>query len=360
MSAAMGTYMAKKQAKGMLAPLLEEDEDESSSTDSDDTDSSSSSSEMETVKQGPLEKLKSVVVYVVLGLGLVASAGAMALSPAIPIFIMGGLTIANIPYAAIKERSMGKLPSLRAMNSKLREDANQLEDQVDQLSEEIDLLEPEADKAAAIEEELRDIASSQQVNVNHLVELVKENEVILKEMRENLRNRVVQDITGIVIKSDKDNDHAINKLEAKMLSLQIRLHLQEYGVTLDSDKFLLAIGKDPTVPGVITMVQRLMPAAGDDEDSGSDSDSESDDDSVMDMFYLGGEDSGGGSQNGGLGMSLMHCDDKKKHTSSAQHGFQNKSLMHCDKKKHKRWSYFKSFEEEADSKHSEEEEDSKW
>ena len=83
-------YMAKKQAEGMLAPLLNEDKDESS-MDADDTDSSSSS-EVETVKQGPLEKLKSAVVYLGLGLGLVASAGAMVLSPAIPIFIMGGLT----------------------------------------------------------------------------------------------------------------------------------------------------------------------------------------------------------------------------------------------------------------------------
>lgn len=60
MSAKMGSYMAKKQAKGMLAPLLEEDE---SSTDSDDTGDSgnSSSSKVETVKKGLLEKLKSTI-----------------------------------------------------------------------------------------------------------------------------------------------------------------------------------------------------------------------------------------------------------------------------------------------------------
>lgn len=245
----------------------------------------------------------------------------MVLSPAIPIFVMGGLAIANIPYAAIKERSMGKLPALRAMNSKLREDANQLEENVNQLAEEINLLEPKADRAAVVKEQLRDIASSQQVNVDHLVELVKENDVILKKMRENLQNRVVQDIIsiGIVIKSDKDNDQSINKLEARMLSLKIRLQLQEYGVAFDSNKFLLAIGKNPTVPGVINMVQKLMPAAkapkDDDESSGSDSDCNSDDDSVMDMFYFDsrGPSSSGAQRGGpGKGKSLMQC-DKKKH-----------------------------------------------
>merc|ERR1719491_1675228 len=128
-------------------------------------------------------------------------------------------------------------------------------------------------------------------------------------MKENLQNRVVQDIIGIVVKSDKDNNNSINKLEARMLSLKIRLHLQEYGVAFDSNKFLLAIGKSPTSPGVINMVQKLMPAAkapkDDDESSGSDSDCDSDDDSVMDMF------SSTGSQHGGLGGNLMHCDKKK-------------------------------------------------
>lgn len=52
----------------------------------------------------------------------------------------------SIPYAAIKERQIGKIPSLRAMNNKLREDANNLTEEVDILSEEIDILEPEADR----------------------------------------------------------------------------------------------------------------------------------------------------------------------------------------------------------------------
>ena len=122
-------------------------------------------------------------VYIGVSVGCAASVGAMVLSPAIAIFVMGGICIANAPYALFKERQMDKIPSLRAMNNKLREDANNLEDAVDDLSEEIDLLEPEADRAASVEEELRGIAEKQEVNVNKLVELVKENEIILAKMR---------------------------------------------------------------------------------------------------------------------------------------------------------------------------------
>lgn len=93
------------------------------------------------------------------------------------------MQINSVPYSAIKERQIGKIPSLRSLNNKLREDANHLSDEVDNLAEEIDLLEPEADRAAAVEEELRGIADRQEVNVNKLVQLVKDNEVILAQMR---------------------------------------------------------------------------------------------------------------------------------------------------------------------------------
>lgn len=82
-----------------------------------------------------------------------------------------------------KERELKKIPTLRSMNNKLREDANQLEENVDELSSEIDILEPEADRAAKVEGQLRGIADKQQVNVDKLVELVKENENVLVEMR---------------------------------------------------------------------------------------------------------------------------------------------------------------------------------
>lgn len=61
------------------------------------------------------------------------------------------------------------------------------------------------------------------------------------------------------MRSDKDNDQKIDKQEAKQLALKIRLQLQEYDVDFDSDKFLKVIGKDPSVPGVISIVQKLLP-----------------------------------------------------------------------------------------------------
>lgn len=318
-SAQLASRAASKKAEGMLAPLLSDDESSTGSLDSDAD--SNASSKVESEKQTPMQKLKSLVVFVGLGGGVAASAAAMVFAPVIAIFVMGGVCIANVPYAAFKERRIGKIPSLRAMNNKLREDANNLGDAVDDLSEEIDLLEPEADRAKAVEEELRAIADQQHVNVNKLVDLVKENETILASMRDNLRQRIVQDIITIVVKSDRDNDQQIDKTEAKTLALRIRLSLQEYGVEFDSEKFLKAIGDDPTVQSVIGIVQKLLPAPeGDDDDSESE-DEDGEEDELYDMFYMAEDDAtmstvGGKStkmlsgSKTSAGVSLMKCDRK--------------------------------------------------
>mmetsp|Transcript_25490 Transcript_25490/g.55062 ORF Transcript_25490/g.55062 Transcript_25490/m.55062 type:complete len:192 (-) Transcript_25490:75-650(-) len=134
-------------------------------------------------------------------------------------------------------------------------------------------------------------------------------------MRDNLRQRIVQDIIAIVTRSDTDNDDSIDRSEAKTLALRIQLSLQEYGVVFDTQKFMKAIGDKPTVQKVIGMVQKLFPAIkqkkDDDDDSDFDSDEESDDDlddEVYDMFYMAEEGEGAG------GVSLLS--DKKSNSQS--------------------------------------------
>ena len=165
-------------------------------------------------------------------------------------------------------------------------------------------------RAAAVEEQLQKIADEQKINVNQLVALVKENESILIKMRvrvehssrgsclimhnsalnllvllqDNLRQRIVQDVITIVVKSDRNNDQSIDRVEAKILALQIRLALQEYGVEFDSEKFVSAIRQNPSVSGVMAIAQRLLKG-----DTGDQSNIPEDDDDLYDMFYTSDE-----------------------------------------------------------------------
>ncbi len=156
----VASQVAAKKAEGMLAPLIESDDDCESDRDSDAD--SSTSSQTETVKQSPMQKLKSIVgkftvmlrcdgkeffqsnlrwmstatVYLVLAASIAASAAAMVTSPTLATYIMGGICIAmwvgkfpdviepyhldliflfsvrniSVPNSVFKEIQLGQLP----------------------------------------------------------------------------------------------------------------------------------------------------------------------------------------------------------------------------------------------------------
>jgi len=318
MSNYLAGKMAQKQAEGMLSPLLDDDEED------DDTDASSlptsDGDDEEKVKRTPMERLKSTLVYGGLCGGVGLSAAAIVFAPAPAVIAMGAVCVLNAPYATFKEKKIAAIPSLRSMNNRLKDEADRLGEAVDQLAEEIDLLGPEADRAAEVEEELRSIADAQEVNVSKLVDLVKENAIILAKMRDNLRQRIVQDIIAIVVASDRDNDQTISQREGVTLALRIRIALQEYGVLFDSDKFLRAIGGDTTVAAVIAIVQKLLPRERRNADDDSDSEDSLEDHDMYDMFHMmeegSLEDGSSTTANGpARGVSLMTCDRKKSSVS---------------------------------------------
>jgi len=144
-------------------------------------------------------------------------------------------------------------------------------------------------RTAEVEDDLRLLTLKQNVNVDKLIELVRENDEILSKMRTNLQQRIAQDIITLVLKSDKNNDSTIDRFESKILALRIRLQLQEYGVEFDAAKFMIAIRKDPSVTGVMSLAMKLL----DHGDGGSDNEGEQtkDDDDIFDMFYLASDDS---------------------------------------------------------------------
>ena len=116
--------------------------------------------------------------------------------------------------------------------------------------------------------------------------LAKSNSALnlLVLLQDNLRQRIVQDVITIVVKSDRNNDQSIDRVEAKILALQIRLALQEYGVEFDSEKFVSAIRQNPSVSGVMAIAQRLLKG-----DTGDQSNIPEDDDDLYDMFYTSDE-----------------------------------------------------------------------
>lgn len=260
----------------------------------------------------PSERTKEAAVYLGLGVGGVASICAVALdavvlsgSPAAAVFVMAGVCVANIPYTAYKEHHITKLPGLRQLNNSLMGDAQRLESAVDVLGQEIDELKPEAERAAGVRGQLDKISAEQGRNVDALVQLCKENARTIAEMKDHMRERIVQDVLKIVLSSDRDNDGVFSKQETKMLFLKINMQLQEDGVQLDQEKFLKVMSKNPTVAQTIKIVQHLIPSLNEGDDDGVETNPEEEDD--FDMFRATGDGApspgvvGGGPALGSLG-----------------------------------------------------------
>ena len=129
-------------------------------------------------------------------------------------------------------------------------------------------------------------------NVDELVSLVHENQIILQQMKENIRQVVLQDVVKLVLQADLDRDGVINKREATILAKRLSLSLEIYGIIFDTEKFHRAVGLSTSLCGVLTIVKRLLPDENDryssfysmhSEDSLSDDETTED---VYDMFYV--------------------------------------------------------------------------
>jgi len=166
------------------------------------------------------------------------------------------------------------------------------------------LVEEEQDLRAEMESLQQDHARLEKLvkeknagNVDELVELVHENQIILRQMKDNLRQVVLQDVVKLVLQSDVDRDGRFNKREANILETRLLLSLQIYGIVFDTEKFQRAVGLSPSLCGVMTIVKRLLPDENnqistfyDKADSAADDEEDNDDDDVYDMFYVPTED----------------------------------------------------------------------
>merc|ERR1739845_16969 len=83
-------------------------------------------------------------------------------------------------------------------------------------------------------------------SITELVDLVRENADIMDSMKDNVRQKVVQDVIEVAIGSGKGTNHRFDTVEIKLLALKITVKLEAYGILLNEDKFIKAVTRNPT------------------------------------------------------------------------------------------------------------------
>lgn len=231
--------------------------------------------------------LKSVVAFMVSVLGATASVAAFILKPDMLVYIAGGVCLMNFPIVTYKEKKLMFLPSRKRTVEQLKGTSRLLKSEASILEEEIEYLLGHVSRFGEVEQELKAIARSQGSSSEELLELVRANEETMDLMRENLRQKVIQDVIEITIRSDKESNQEIDRVEAKLLALKITVKLEAYGVVFDETKFLQAVALNPTLWGVAGTVRKLLPRV---KEQNDDESAASDKDGVYDMFYMSRED----------------------------------------------------------------------
>mmetsp|Transcript_32805 Transcript_32805/g.69864 ORF Transcript_32805/g.69864 Transcript_32805/m.69864 type:complete len:267 (+) Transcript_32805:2-802(+) len=213
--------------------------------------------------------------------------------------VAGGVCILIVPLVWISEGRLAHLTALRKRMNHLNQEAERFKKVVASLRmEERDLMEQEETLARSNEELEQIVKEHNTGNVYEMVDMVQENQLLLRRMKENLRQVVIQDVVRLVLKCDLDRDNSLSRREAGILETRLSYSLQIYGIVFDANKFRRAVGLSPSLCGVMTIVKRLLPdehgrlSSFYDDDDGDEEEEEeyategAADDGLYDMFYL--------------------------------------------------------------------------
>jgi len=251
----------------------------------------------EQMNAGTMAKVAAVILVTTAGIAsyLAAFVASVAItSSAVAttmVGVAGGVCVLTVPLVWVSEWRMTHMPAIRRTVNYLRQLAERFQREMDILIMQEEDLREELEMLVQSNERLERVVQDNGGKVDKLVALVQENQIVLRQMKENIRQVVLQDVVKLVLQSDIDRDGVISKKEGNILAKRLSLSLEIYGIVFDEQKFHRAIGLSPSICGVMTIVKRLLPDEHDrlssfySVDSDSDNEEEEKDD-VYDMFYV--------------------------------------------------------------------------
>lgn len=172
------------------------------------------------------------------------------------VIAMGVVALLTSGYATFQRTRLMKLETLREVHNKLRQEVNRLQIENNELTATNTELEGQVEKVKEVEQGLSDVLSAQGQQVDTFVATVKENQVVLDKIKENLEAKISQDILSVVMQSDRDGDFTIDPEEIDVLILRLN---NAQGVDLEEDKFRQML-KDSGyhVSAVLSILKNMM------------------------------------------------------------------------------------------------------
>jgi len=150
------------------------------------------------------------------------------------LLICFGLSTYLAVTAGYQRLNLQDMASLREVHDEIRESIFGFQSANQELTANVDGVERESDRLKKFEVALDDVLESSGKNATSFMETVKENQKVLDAIKANIQGKIVQDLLGVVLTSDRDGDHMIDPEE--MNEFIMRLNMFQ-GVTFDVERF---------------------------------------------------------------------------------------------------------------------------
>jgi len=165
------------------------------------------------------------------------------------------ISIVVAPIVVYQRYQLSKMSTFRDVHNELRKDVMKFALENDEMELQIDALAQQADRVSKAEAHLGDIAASQGSTVNDLMNLIKVNAEIQIEMQELLKSQVMEQVMGIVIMADRDQDFNLDDGEISMLFMRLK---SIQGVeSINEDKLRALLHANRGVIGLMKLFREL-------------------------------------------------------------------------------------------------------
>lgn len=161
------------------------------------------------------------------------------------------------PVVAVQRHKLRELGGSRVQHNLLRGKVGQLHTENEALASSVAALTAQTAKLKQVQEGLQSVVTTSGTSVDTLVATVEENGKIQKEILENLKSQVMQQIMTSVLQIDRDRNFIISAQEVEVLVARLK---NIPGVVLDEASFLSFIKSDTgelTLPDVCEIARHL-------------------------------------------------------------------------------------------------------
>lgn len=189
-------------------------------------------------------------------ISVASSIVSMCIEPHISVKVAGSIGSVLSPYAAVQEKKLSDLEHLSEINTEMEIAVADLSEENARLSLQVNQLEASVNRLEEMENTYQTIQEVEGQSVGELEKQLKKSKEVLHGMENNLIAITLQNITGIVIRCDIDDDMMIKTNEITTLVSKLKMI---GGVTIKEDKFREMVVKcGHSLPAVMTMIQDLL------------------------------------------------------------------------------------------------------